>query len=360
MSVLKYWSQTSSSPFTYTGTVVEGHVSSVTLVVEGHVSSVTPYYVANGFYQLLGIGSLSPSSPTIYGIYDYFVTGSSSAILKVTSPTDPGSTSITSVTVNGVTKSTSTASYSYSGGISTWSWGTLFGLSGSGSVSVSVVGATVPNQWRVGNTKIWDGSVWRNSYNIMVWDGIEWTSPPFINLNGVVYTSNVSFTTPGSGLITVPSSVNYATILAWGPGAHGLPGYNSRVAGPAQAGGGGGGALVVSKIHVTPGGTLNYTVGPSVSGPSTNTSISSGSISITPIQAGYGLLDTGGVATGGNLYNYNGNDGALAGGTGAGGLASHDPIVGLSYGYGGDGGYGLGDPGTAGGDGAVVVLYSLT
>jgi Zn-dependent metalloprotease len=47
---------------------------------------------------------------------------------------DPGAGWLSSVTANGVTKLNSAAAYSYSSGSATWSWGSVFGFSGSGSV----------------------------------------------------------------------------------------------------------------------------------------------------------------------------------------------------------------------------------
>lgn len=112
------------SPFLYNGTLTVGQY-------------IVPLSPTNVFYGLLASppnGSLSPTSSSITDVLDYVDTSLSQhySIIQVTSLTDPGAASITSVVANGVTLFTSAATYSYAGTTANWTWpnGTYWGLNG--------------------------------------------------------------------------------------------------------------------------------------------------------------------------------------------------------------------------------------
>ena len=92
------------------------------------------------------MGSYSPTGltggDTVYGVYDVQTFGGCSSnvsILIVSGfSSNPGSSWLTSITCNGVTNSASSASFVYSGGMGSWHWSHLFGLSGKTSASCSI------------------------------------------------------------------------------------------------------------------------------------------------------------------------------------------------------------------------------
>ena len=104
-----------------------------------------PGQIAEGYFS--GVtGSYSPTvltgGRTVYGVYDvlvFFCSGVNTSILIVSGfSSDPGKGWLTSITCNGVTNPSSFASYSYSGGMGSWHWTTLFGFSGKTSASCSI------------------------------------------------------------------------------------------------------------------------------------------------------------------------------------------------------------------------------
>lgn len=83
----------------------------------------SPFSGTYGYYSG-GVGSISPNQyrgnliRAVLGVPN----GSDSAYLQIIVSPDPGQHYINSITVNGVTKTAASASYSYSGGIATWQW----------------------------------------------------------------------------------------------------------------------------------------------------------------------------------------------------------------------------------------------
>jgi hypothetical protein len=95
----------------------------------GFVGSYTPTALSGGrtltaFYDI-GAGSCGVC-PATNGVVT--VSGFSA---------DPGANWLNSASANGVTKGGSTASYFYSNGSATWSWGSIFGFAGSGTTTTT-------------------------------------------------------------------------------------------------------------------------------------------------------------------------------------------------------------------------------
>jgi hypothetical protein len=181
--------------------------------------------------------------------------------------------------------------------------------------------------------------------------------------SGVTTRVNV---TPGSFTETVPTGFNTLTIEVWG----GSGGGGARfISGSIIAGGGGGGSGGYSRTTVSVtglgGDTLNYTVGVAGVGAGINggnSSVSSGTLSITTLTANGGATGSaataanhagagglGGTATGGTVVNTSGNTGG----------------AGVNNAGGGDGGVGaFGIPGifsggASGGSGAGIVIVNV-
>lgn len=176
----------------------------------------------------------------------------------------------------------------------------------------------------------------------------------------------------GTGVYVIPSG--YTTLVAevWGASGAGCPGTGS---GDSAVGGGGGGSggYCKSSLSVSGAGgqTINYQCGFAVvakSAPvsSSNSSLSSGTFSLTTMNAGAGggggLGSTGnagtaGTASGGGATNTVGNAGTFGGtsGNGKGGAG----IIGTNGTgpSGGRGGY-LGKSFIAGSDGLIVFTLS--
>lgn len=102
--------------------------------------------VGDGYYSSL-MGSYSPTEltggNTLFGIYDVIRPGctnpGNSSIIVSGFSSNPGSSWLTSVTCNGVENTAGSASFTYSSGQAIWSWSKLFGFSGSGNYSCSIV-----------------------------------------------------------------------------------------------------------------------------------------------------------------------------------------------------------------------------
>ena len=159
---------------------------------------------------------------------------------------------------------------------------------------------------------------------------------------GSVYMSSQEFTS--SGTFTVPAGVNFmsAYMFGGGGGGGGAAGGGSGFSG-AGGGGGGGSCPQWFNFSVTPGSTLNITVGSFGVGGNGGTDLAGG----TAGTAG----GTSSISIGGNtLYNAYGGAGGLqsnfGGGIGAGGAGS--PLVYLSAGGGGTLGSGSTLPGGTG------------
>ena len=172
-----------------------------------------------------------------------------------------------------------------------------------------------------------------------------------------------AYTSGTSATETAPAGCSNVVIEVWDAGGAGGTAGSSAGQG---AGGGGGGGYARSSYACTGGKTIVYTIGiPS----STNSSVSSGTLSITtmnttfPSSGSYpNIAGTGGGASGGNQANTTGNNGGAgagsSGGAGAAGITGTISGDGSPYGAGGHGGNAPSGAGSAGSTGAVVFYYT--
>jgi len=173
------------------------------------------------------------------------------------------------------------------------------------------------------------------------------------------------YKTSGSGTWTIPAGVTTVTVTVLGPGANGGRGQY------ASTGGGGAGGLAIKTLTgLTPGNTLSYVVGTTTGG--VNSTVSSGSQTISTVTGGYGAQPgdssstggTGGTASGGDLnipgqkgydYEATGSQYDCAGGSPGGGFGFGGLVNGSTGTYGnGATGYGAGGGGNNAGATGVV------
>ena len=179
-------------------------------------------------------------------------------------------------------------------------------------------------------------------------------------------TRTLTFTS--SGTWTVPADVTQITVDAWGAGGAG-GGSTSNNAGGGSGGGGGG--YCINVFTVTPGQTINYTVGAGGTGSNGN-GTSGGTTLILTLQgnggggggANMGTIGSGGTASGGTTNitggsglkgkgNTGGNGGkGASGGAGGNGVSNGKGESGRPPGGGGGGGEVRGATQYAGGNGA--------
>ena len=175
--------------------------------------------------------------------------------------------------------------------------------------------------------------------------------PTFQTLTVSPIATTVYKTTAGSGTFTIPSGVTTVKVTVVSGGAGG--------ARSADGGGGGGGVAIKTLTGLTPGNTLAYYVGYGQTNTENNEStVSSGTQSITTISGGVGIRPAdnssgggaGGMASGGDL-NIPGQKGGDNGGPGGNSLFGWGGVYGYSsgnatgYGGGGAGGNGHGSGG---------------
>lgn len=212
--------------------------------------------------------------------------------------------------------------------------------------------------------------------------------------------TNIQIYTSGSGSWTIPSGITTCKITVVGGGGGGGGTISSFYA--SGGGGGAGGAAIRYYTSITPGNTINYTVGGGGGGGGTGgsgsasaggaSSVSSGTQTITTISAtggsgggnysGSRLGGAGGVGSGGSINQTGGTGMTFSGGSstantnfvvpyggtsifGAGGyfqdVNSRGSQAGQNYGSGGSGGTngngGTGVTGGAGAGGVVIIEY---
>ena len=188
-------------------------------------------------------------------------------------------------------------------------------------------------------------------------------------------TRTLTFTS--SGTWTVPADVTQITVEAWGAGGAG-GGSTSNNAGGGSGGGGGG--YCINVFTVTPGQTINYTVGAGGTGSNGN-GTSGGTTLILSLQANgggggvanMGTIGSGGTASGGTTNitggsglkgkgNTGGNGGTGAsGGAGGNGVSNGKGESGRPPGGGGGGGEARRATPYAGGNGAngqIKITYT--
>lgn len=166
--------------------------------------------------------------------------------------------------------------------------------------------------------------------------------------------------TSGSGAWTIPAGITNCKITVVGGGGNGGANGNANTFG---GGGGGGGAAIRYYTGLTPGNTINYTVG----GATGTSSVSSGTQTITGISAtggssgGATAAGSGGAGSGGNL-NVEGSDGGIGGGSqspsdgGASIFGGGGTRAAAGNNYGGGGG-GVVTGSTAGAGGVVIIEF---
>ncbi|RZJ73629.1 choice-of-anchor D domain-containing protein [Flavobacterium sp.] len=142
--------------------------------------------------------------------------------------------------------------------------------------------------------------------------------------------------TPGTGQFTVPTGVTSIQVQVWGAGGHG----GDRTGSSGKSGGGGGGAYAFRTITVTPGQTINYSVG-------------AGSNDNNPGQDTWFLAANNIMAKGGNSAANNSNSGATGGSAAASfGAAKYSGGSGSGSSNSFFGGYFSGGGGSSAGSGA--------
>jgi hypothetical protein len=173
--------------------------------------------------------------------------------------------------------------------------------------------------------------------------------------------TSVYKTTAGSGTFTIPSGITTVKVTVVGGGGGG--------ARSASGAGGGGGTAIKTLTGLTPGNTLSYYVGyTQTNAEDNNSTVSSGTQSISTITGGGGVRPgdssntgaAGGTASGGD-FNVNGQSGqSYDPGSGVGGVGGNS-----LYGYGGGGPYpfinaqgygGGGGPVNGYGSGGVIIF----
>jgi len=201
------------------------------------------------------------------------------------------------------------------------------------------------------------------SGNVLTSNGTTWasTAPSIVGAKGQSFTS--------SGTFTIPTGITAVKVTVIGGGGNG-----GNAGGGQRGGGGGAGGTAISYLtSLTSGNTISVTVGAAVG----NSSIQSGTQSITTVTGGAGTTGTsnqtgwtlggaGGTATNGtiNINGQRGGDGPTSmssfggstsfGGGGTGGYTSGVlPTAGVGYGSGG-GGAGDSSSGASGAAGIVI------
>ena len=172
-----------------------------------------------------------------------------------------------------------------------------------------------------------------------------------------IFTSPVTFSTPGTYSWIVPPGVTNICVEAWGGGGDGGNGVFSTFSN--SGGGGGGGGYGYDCFTVVPGASYSLTVGGSGQASSLGTLILANGGTNGSYSGGSGTGSSGFGGSSAASFNINGADGAgRDGGTGAnGGLGG----IGVNNGTGSAGNFpgGGGGGGAAGGDGAAgqLIIY---
>lgn len=173
--------------------------------------------------------------------------------------------------------------------------------------------------------------------------------------SGVSLPQQITYTS-GSGTVVAPAGATNVIIAAWGGGAGGRPGYYTTE--PLDGAGGGSGGYSQTSVAIAAAQTLNYSVGaggaPNAAGG--NSSVTSGTKTITTMSPNGAPNTAGGTASGGTTTNTTGNAAGVEPVAGAG-------IVGWnsnSAGAGGNGGFGIGaqQVGDAGSAGKVIFYFT--
>jgi hypothetical protein len=115
-------------------------------LVAGTVYAVT--FTGGAFSTTISAGTASAvatngySPYQHYALYDNYPSGVyANSIFSMQSSTNPGAGVFTSIHANGFTKTSASATYTYSGGIATWSWTSSFGFANGSTYPVTFTGA---------------------------------------------------------------------------------------------------------------------------------------------------------------------------------------------------------------------------
>lgn len=301
---------------------------------------------ANGVYQLIdGVWSeiSTQTSSNALGLALTIKQGSPVCLATSISPTSQAASgTATSHTFNAITAvigyGTATSyTWSFSGQTGPGTWAVSSGQ-GTASATPQVTGSTSGTT----STATCTCSIVFSGTTYTLSSAVSYTQ------NAFAATTN-AYTTAGSGTETVPSGASNVVIEIWGGGGGGGGGD-----GNITKGGGGGGAGYARSSYACSGGqTIAYTVGAGGSNAGVNngagfagtqSSASSGTLSITTMTAHGGAGGTGdgsansngGSASGGNQANATGGQG-LSSGTGGSPTAGVYSNTGASNGKGGNG-----------------------
>lgn len=232
-----------------------------------------------------GVGGTITMNPAGGGSLDNFNVGS----------TTRGSGAFTSLGANGaVTIQTTTNSQSYT-------------TTGAGTITISSGTTGSINNMQIGNSTAASGAftTLTTSTSIATTDSSTQAATTAWVRNNAGFAAQVIFTS-GASTWTIPTGITKIKVTVVGAGGGG--GGVSAVSG-SGAGGGGGGISIAYYTGLTPGNTLNYSVGTGgTAGANTggnggnggNTTVSSGTQTITTLQANGGqggAGSNGGVAT---------------------------------------------------------------
>lgn len=176
------------------------------------------------------------------------------------------------------------------------------------------------------------------------WNGGTVAAGGYVYSAGGVGLNGQIFSTSGADTYTVPAGVTTITVKAWGGGGGGGAGNSSSAGG--TGGDGGGGGFTQADITVTPGETLNISVGSGgAKGGNNSNGGNGGGFSAVQRGATYLVQAGGGGGGGGGRGTGNGGNGGAGGGaTAEAGAAGN---TGTAT-HGGGGGAGSGTAGTAG------------
>ena len=280
-----------------------------------------------------GVSGTITMNPAGGGSLDNFNIGS----------TTRGSGAFTSLGANAaVTIQTTTNNQSYT-------------TTGAGTITISSGTTGSINNMQVGNSTAAAGAftTLTSSTSIATTDSSTQAATTAWVRNNAGFAAQVIFTS-GASTWTIPTGITKIKVTCIGAGGGG--GGVSAVANAAGGGGGGGGMSVSYYTGLTPGNTLNYSVGTGgtagantggVGGTGGNTTVSSGTQTITTLQANGGVGGGGATTStttaggaGGAAGSGPTNAVLMAGGTGGAGGASNGAGTGSMGPIGGGGGQG--------------------
>jgi hypothetical protein len=127
------------------------------------------------------------------------------SVFQINASTNPGASLFTSITANGVTKTSASATYNYGAGTATWTWTTKFNFSAGSAYPITFTGApsTFFSVMTAGYVRI--GNILHTTNVYGYWQGFVGSDVSQVNLTGFQQSSSTG--TIASGLNTI----NYTT-----------------------------------------------------------------------------------------------------------------------------------------------------